>query len=57
MNLRVKRVGEEDIYHVHASTAYTADDGKSQSGRANLQTDAIIHLPRGHRDRNPGLVC
>ena len=42
--------------HVHASTAYTADDGASRSGRANLQTGAIFHLPGGRRDRNRGNV-
>ena len=47
---------EEDKDHVHASTAYTGDDGTSRSGRANLQTGAILHLPRGRRDRNPGHV-
>ena len=30
---------------MHASTAYTADDGASRSGRANVQTGAILHLP------------
>ena len=49
-------VGEEDRDHVHESTAYTADDGSSQSGRANLQTGVILHLPRGRRDRNPGHI-
>ena len=42
--------------HVHASTAYTADDGANRSGRANVQTGAILHLPRGRRDRSPGHV-
>ena len=28
----------------------------SQGSRANLQTCAILHLPRGRRDRNPGHV-
>ena len=42
--------------HVHPSTAHTADDGASRSGRANLQTGAILHLPRERRDRNPGHV-
>ena len=55
--LRVDRVGEEDRDHVHASTAYTADDGANRSGRANVQTGAILHLPRGRRDRSPGNVC
>ena len=32
---------------MYASTAYTADDGGSRSSRANLQTGAILHLPRG----------
>ena len=45
---------KKDRDHVHAPTAYTADDGASRSGRANLQTGAILHLPRGRRDRNPG---
>ena len=35
---------------------YTADDGANRSSRANLQTDAILHLPRRRRDRNPGYV-
>ena len=52
----VNRVGEEDRDHAHASTAYTADDGASESGRANVQTGAILHLPRGRRDRSPGHV-
>ena len=52
-SLRLNRVGEEDRDHVHASTAYTADDGASRSGRANIQTGAILHLPGGRRDRNP----
>ena len=55
-SLRVDRVGEEDRDHVHASTAYTADDGANRSGRANVQTGAILHLPRGRRDRSPGHV-
>ena len=55
-NLRANHVGEEDRDHVHASTAYTADDGASKSGRANLQTGAILHLPRGRRDQDPGYV-
>ena len=42
--------------HVHASTAHTVDDGASRSGRGNLQTGAILHLPEGYRDRNPGCV-
>ena len=42
--------------HVHASTAYTADDGASRSGRENLQTGAIVHIPTGRRDRNSGHV-
>ena len=42
--------------HVHASTAYTADDGANRSGRANVQTGAILHLPRGRGDRSPGHV-
>ena len=42
--------------HVHTSTAYTADDGASRSDRANLQTGAILHLPRGRQDRNHGHV-
>ena len=48
------RVGEEDRDHVNASTAYTADDGANRRGRANVQTGAILHLPRGRRDRSPG---
>ena len=39
-------MGEEDRVHVHASTAYTADDGASRSVRINLQTGEILHLPR-----------
>ena len=31
--------------HVHAFTAYAADDGVSRSGRANLQTGAIQGAP------------
>ena len=54
--LRVDRVGEEDRDHVHASTEYTADDGANRSGRANVQTGAFLHLPRGRRDRSPGHV-
>ena len=50
------RVGEEDRDHVHASTAYTADDGANRSGRANVHTGAILHLPRGRGDRSPGHV-
>ena len=42
--------------HVHASTAYTTDDGASRSGRANVKTGVIFHLPRGCRDRSPGHV-
>ena len=34
----------------------TADNSVSRSGRANLQTGAIFHLPRGRRDRNPRYV-
>ena len=55
-SLRVNRIGEEDRNHVHASTAYTADDGASRSGWANLQTGANLHVPRGRRDRSPGHV-
>ena len=55
-SLRVNRVGEEDRDHVHASTAYTADDGANRSGQATVQTSAILHLPRGYRDRSPGHV-
>ena len=47
---------EEDRDHVYARTAYTADDGASRCSRANLQTSAILYLPRGYRDRNPGHV-
>ena len=36
---RVNRVSKEGRHHVHASTAYTVDDGASRSGRANLETD------------------
>ena len=52
-SVRVNRVGEEDGDHVYAPTA---DDGANRSSRANLQTGAILHLPRGRRDRNPGYV-
>ena len=31
-----------ETMYVHASTAYTADDGTSRSGRENLQTSAAI---------------
>ena len=50
-SLRLNCVGEEDRDHVHASTAYTADDGaiNSRIGRENLQTGAILHLPGGCR--------
>ena len=54
--IRVKRVGEEDGDHVYAPTTYTADDGANRSSRANLQTGAILHLPRGRCDRNPRYV-
>ena len=56
-SIRVNRVGEEDGDHVYAPTAYTADDGANRSSRVNLQAGAILHLPRGRRDRNPGYVC
>ena len=46
-SLRVDRVGEEDKDHVDASTTYTADDGANRSGRANVQTGAILQLSRG----------
>ena len=49
-------VSAKKTHHVHASTVYIADDGASQSSRGNLQTGAILHLPRGCRDRNPGHV-
>ena len=55
-SLRVNRVGEEDRDYVYASTAYTADDGASRSDRVNVHIGAILHLPRGHRDRSPGHV-
>ena len=55
-SIRVNRVGEEDRDHVYAPIAYTADDGANRSSRANLQTGAILYLPRGHCDRNPGYV-
>ena len=35
---------------------YTADDGANRSGRANVQTGAILHLPRGRFDRSSGHV-
>ena len=40
---------------MYAPTAYTADDGANQSSRANLQTGAILHLPRGRRDKTPDM--
>ena len=40
---------------MYAPTAYTADDGANRSSQANLQTGAILHLPRGRRDRNPDM--
>ena len=52
----LNRVGEKDRDHVYAPSSYTADDGANRSSRANLQTCAILHLPRGRRDRNPGYV-
>ena len=55
-SLRFNCVGEEDRKHVHASTAYTAGDDESRSGRANLQTGAILHLSGGCSDQNPGHV-
>ena len=42
-------------HRVHRD-AYTANDGANRSSRANLQIGAILHLPREHRDRNPGYV-
>ena len=51
--LCVSRFDKEDRDHVHASTAYTTDDGTSRSGRANVQIASTLHLPRGHRDRSP----
>ena len=54
--LTVSAKKTRDYDYVHASTAYTADDGASRSGRANLQTGAILHLPRGRPDRSPGHV-
>ena len=47
---------KKDRDSVHTFTAYTADDGVSRSGRVNLQTGTILHLPEGRRDRNPGHV-
>ena len=48
----LNRAGEEDRDHAYAPlTAYTADDGASRRNRANIQTSAILHLPRGRRDR------
>ena len=38
------------------TTASTANDGASRSSQTNLQTGAILHLPRGRRDRNLGHV-
>ena len=49
----INRVGEEDRDQVYAPSAYTADNGANRSSRANLLTGAILHLPRGRRDRNP----
>ena len=59
--LTVSRVEDRD--HAHASTAYTADDrdhvhapiayyDASRSGCANLQTGAILHLPKGNHYQN-----
>ena len=39
--------------HMFSPVTYTADDGENRSSRSNLQTGAILHLPRGRRDRNP----
>ena len=48
----LNRAGEEDRDHAYAPlTAYTADNGASRRNRANIQTSAILHLPRGRRDR------
>ena len=44
---------KKDRDHVYAPTAYTVDDGASQSSRVNLQTSVILRLPRGRRGRNP----
>ena len=54
-SLRVNRVGEEDKGHVHATTVYTADDGTSRSSRANLQTGAILNLPKGAVTETPDM--
>ena len=56
LRLRPNRVGEDDRDHLYAATAYTADDGASQSGRENLQTGTLFPLPGGRRDQNPGHV-
>ena len=56
-SIRVNRVSVEDRDHVYAPTADTADAGVNRSSRVCLQTGAILHLPRGHRGRNPGYVC
>ena len=45
LTVSVKKIRD----NVYSSTAHTADDGASQSPRANLQTGAT-----GRRDRNPG---
>ena len=34
----------------------TPDNCANRSGRTNVQTGAILHLPRGRRDRSPGHV-
>ena len=48
----LNRASEEDRDHAYAPlTAYTVDDGASRRNRANIQTSAILHLPRGRRDR------
>ena len=40
---------------MYAPTAYTADDGANRSSRANLQTGAIIYLPRGAVTETPDM--
>ena len=44
-SLRVDRVGEEDRHHVHASTAYTADDGAIEAaGQTYKQVQSFTYL-------------
>ena len=45
-----------ETMYVYAPTAYTADDDANRGSRVNLQRGETLHLPWGHRDRNPGYV-